>query len=139
MHGNCVNPLTGIRAMLTDTDILIDYLRGEPEAVAFVESNVNRICLSAITVAELNQGVKGARERDCVDALVSGFTILPITEEIAREAGLLCRQYRKSHGSGLADCLVAATSLLQGLPLKSLNLKHFPMVEDAEAPFRKDG
>jgi predicted nucleic acid-binding protein len=125
--------------MLTDTDILIDYLRGERESEAFVESNVNRICLSAITVAELYQGVKGARERGYVDALVSGFTILPITEEIAREAGLLCKQYRKSHGSGLADCLVAATALLHSLPLRSLNLKHFPMVEDAEAPYRKQG
>lgn len=123
--------------MLVDTDILNDYLRGEPEAEAFVESNVNRICLSAITVAELYQGVKGARERGCVDALVSGFTILPTTEEIAREAGLLCKQYRKSHGSGLADCLVAATTLQHSLPLNSLNLKHFPMVGNAEAPYRK--
>lgn len=39
--------------LLIDTDVLIDYLRGQPDAVAYIESLINPILISAITVAEL--------------------------------------------------------------------------------------
>ena len=37
-----------------DTDIAIDYLRGDRAAVAFVREHEKEISLSAVTVAELS-------------------------------------------------------------------------------------
>lgn len=38
--------------LLLDTDVLIDYLRGRAEAVAYLERLTTALLISAITVAE---------------------------------------------------------------------------------------
>ena len=125
--------------MLVDTDILIDYLRGVAEASDYIEAHIDRIQVSAITVAELYQGVIDEEERVALDSLVSALRVLDATEKIAIEAGLFRRKYRSSHNVGLADCLIAATANQHALPLRTLNVKHFPMLEHVEAPYRKEG
>ena len=123
--------------MLVDNNVLIEYLRGDSRAEEFLESNPDAVFISSITVGELYQGVIEGDERTALDSLISAFTILPVTEEIAKEGGLICRKYRKTHNSGLADCLIAATARHHDLPLISLNLKHFPMLENVSKPYGK--
>lgn len=123
--------------MLVDTDILIDYLKGLPEAVEFIEANIDRIAISSITVAELYQGVRDGLERQALDDFVSAIRVLDVDCLIGIAAGLYRRQYKPSHNLGLADCLIAATANQHHLPLMSLNTKHFPMVAIAEAPYAK--
>jgi predicted nucleic acid-binding protein len=124
--------------MLVDTDILIDYLREVPAAVEFVEANIDRIFVSVISVAELYQGVRGGEEEAALADFVAAVTDLDLNLETAKTAGLYRRQYKASHNSGLADCLIAATAKAHQLPLKTLNTKHFPMLDDVEAPYRKE-
>lgn len=45
------------KGVLIDTDVLIDYLRGNPAAVGYVEGLSERFLISVITVAELYAGV----------------------------------------------------------------------------------
>ena len=123
--------------MLVDTDILIDYLRGNPKAEDFIESNLEEITISSITIGELYQGVKEGEERSALDNMISALTTLPVSEDIAKEGGLMCREYRKSNSIGLADCLIAATAKHHDLPLRSLNLKHYPMLENIASPYKK--
>lgn len=123
--------------MLVDTDILIDYLRGIAEASDFIEENIDRIQISVITVAELYQGVIDEEEQEALGSLVSELRVLDSTKEIAIEAGLFRRKYRSSHNIGLADCLIASTAKKYGLGLKTLNVKHYPMLEEVEAPYHK--
>ena len=124
--------------MLVDTDILVDYLKDLPEAVEFVEAHLDQVFVSAITVAELFQGVRDGEERDALNAFLSAISPLDIDASIGETAGLYRRKYRPSHNAGLADCLIAATASARRLPLKTLNTKHFPMLEDVEAPYRKE-
>jgi hypothetical protein len=124
-------------AKLFDSDLLIDYLRGHPGAVSFVEANVAKACISAMNIAELYQGVRNGEEQTNLGKMISALTSLPITPEIAELGGLFSRDYRASHGCGLADCLVAATAELHGLTLVTLNAKHFPMLHSVETPYRK--
>jgi len=124
-------------ASLFDTDILIDYLRDCPEAILFVEENISDACISAMNVAELYQGVREGKERIQLSKTLSAFTVLPITEEIAEKAGLFSRDYRNSHGCGLADCLIAATADSHGLLLETLNDKHYPMLKSVHVPYKK--
>ena len=124
-------------AKLLDTDILIDFLRGHPEAVVYVEAIFSESFVSAINIAELYQGVRNGDEQTRLGKMISALTSLPLTSGIAERGGLYSRDYRPSHGCGLADCLIAATADLHGLSLVTLNAKHFPMLEDVETPYRK--
>ncbi|MCC5789039.1 MAG: type II toxin-antitoxin system VapC family toxin [Opitutales bacterium] len=123
--------------MLIDTDILIDYFKEIPAAVEFVETYPDQIFISAISVAELYQGVRDGEERTALDDFLSAVGVLATNASIAQTAGLFRRQYRSSHNPGLADCLIAATAEAHCLPLKTLNTKHFPMLTEVEAPYRK--
>lgn len=123
--------------MIIDTDVIIDYLRGQKDAVDFLETHVENTHLSAISVAELHQGAREGKERRQLDAMLEAFTLLPIDSEIATAAGLLRRDYQNKFGCGLADCIIAATALHHELPLVTLNEKHFGMIKDVVIPYRK--
>ncbi|NKB77770.1 MAG: PIN domain-containing protein [Gammaproteobacteria bacterium] len=115
--------------LLLDTCILIDYLRGIPAAVDFLEGlNANPI-ISAITTAELYSGYKGEDELLRLEQLLSQTLAIETGNEIAKMGGRLRKQYGPSHGAGLVDCLIAATALSEGAKVVTLNTKHFPMVE----------
>lgn len=123
--------------MLVDTDILIDYLRGRTQAITFLERNIDDLHVSAVTVAELYQGVREGDERAKLATTLSALTVLPLTEEIAAMAGLLRRDHRAAMGCGLADCLIAATARRHGLTLATLNAKHIGMLDDVMVPYQK--
>jgi len=44
--------------ILLDTDVLVDFFRGNTKAVTFVNAHFARTILSSIVVAELYAGVK---------------------------------------------------------------------------------
>lgn len=47
------------------------------------------------------------------------------------------RAHRGSHsGIGLGDYLIAATAETQSATLATLNVRHFPMFDGLQAPFR---
>jgi predicted nucleic acid-binding protein len=121
---------------LIDTDVLVDFLRGFPVAIEYIKTHSEDIIISAISVAELYAGVKDS-EREQLDALISLFEVIPITQEIAVTGGLLKQQYFKSHGVGLADAIIAATSISINATLKTLNIRHFPMLKGLKAPYSK--
>ena len=123
--------------MLVDTDILIDFLRGQADAAEFLEEHVDVLCVSAVTVAELYQGVREGEERIKLASTLSAMTTLPLTEEIAEKAGLFRREYRDKMGCGLADCMIAATASHHDMPLATLNGRHFGMLQDLVQPYRK--
>ena len=123
---------------LLDTDVLIDYLRGRPDAVAFVSGAGWRLQISSVTVAELYVGVREGDERTYLERLISILEIIDITPAIAMQAGLWRRDYGKSHGTGLMDTLIAATAYHAGSTLVTLNTKRFPMLKNVQAPYRKN-
>jgi predicted nucleic acid-binding protein len=124
-------------AILADTNVLVDYLRGYPQAVSLVTEKTERIILSAITVAELYAGVRGQAELDVLDDLVWLHPVVPVTAETAKAAGLLRREYGKSHGLEIPDAVVAATVQAEGAEFWTLNVKHFPMFPDLKPAYRK--
>lgn len=54
--------------LLIDTDVLIDFLRGRSQAVAYLENLIEEsVLISSITVAELYSGVREGKEREVLD------------------------------------------------------------------------
>jgi len=113
--------------MLFDTTILVDYLRGRSEAISLFESQERRPGISVISTLELYAGVRNRREEHRTEQLLTQAMLLPITQEIAKRAGILLRVYEASHGIGNADAIIAATAEHHELRLATLNVKHFPM------------
>ena len=60
-----------------------------------------------------------------------------LTEKTARLGGLYRRDYRPSHGTGLADTLIAATAEENGTELVTFNQRHFPMVSRLTVPYER--
>jgi predicted nucleic acid-binding protein len=123
--------------MLVDTDVLIDFLRGYKKAISFVENFSSQMILSPIVVAELYAGVKGTDELAVLDDFISQFPVIPITSEIAKAGGLYKRDFNKSHGVGLADAILAATAENEKAELKTLNVKHYPMISGLKPAYKK--
>jgi predicted nucleic acid-binding protein len=72
-----------------------------------------------------------------MDDLLSIFRLIPVTPEIARAGGIFKRDYARSHGFGLADAIVAATAAVENAELKTLNVKHYPMIKGLNPAYRK--
>ncbi len=123
--------------LLLDTDVWVDYLRGYPEAVHYVNDQVESIILSAIVAAELYAGVRDDEDCTRLDEFLSQFPTVPVTIEIAKSAGLFKRDYQRSHGVGLADAIIAATAEAQGAKLQTFNIKHYPMLKGLKPPYLK--
>jgi predicted nucleic acid-binding protein len=123
--------------LLVDTDILIDYLRGRAEAVTYLEGLTGILFVSAISVAELDAGVREGAERTKLDVFLTAFEVVPVDAEIAQRGGLYRRDYGKTHNVGLPDALIAATVETRKARLVTLNQKHFPMLTDVIIPYHK--
>ena len=121
---------------LVDTDVLIDYLRGVPAAVDALLA-LDEVSVSVVSVAELFAGFRGAREQADIGRLLAECQVLPVTEDVAREAGLLKKKYFASHSVQLPDALIAATALAHDLALVTLNVKHYPMVAGLAPAYSK--
>lgn len=124
------------KRILLDTDVLVDYFRGVPDAVAFVQEKSDKLVFSVITTAEIYTGARN-HETAHFDDFFSFFPIIPVTPQIARTGGLLKREYGPSHNVGIADSLIAATAIEENLNLASLNSKHYPMFEHLQPPYKR--
>jgi predicted nucleic acid-binding protein len=113
--------------MLLDTNIIIDYLRGRPEAIDLFEAQGGKPRVSVVSTLELYAGVRNRREEQKTEQLLTQAALLPVNDDIAKRGGIFMRIYEASHGVEIADAIIAATAEHHGLRLATLNVKHFPM------------
>jgi predicted nucleic acid-binding protein len=123
---------------MVDTDVMIDFLCGRPQAVAYMQTLELPLHLSAITVAELYAGLREGDERAVLSQTLAACAVHPVSPQLAERGGLWRRDYRASHGVGLADAIIAATAAAAKLPLVTLNARHYPMLDSVEIPYRKN-
>lgn len=123
---------------LLDTTVAVDHLRGHDAATALLEDladDEDPVLASELLRYELVAGVR-PDERDDLETFFGTLDFVPVTEEVARNAGALARRFRRSH-SGIDDIdyLVAATADAVGADLLTTNVRHFPMFEGLTAPY----
>jgi predicted nucleic acid-binding protein len=124
---------------LVDTDVWIDFLRGTPQAVAFVSKLPNDVAISSISVAELYAGVRDGAETQALSNLLDTLEVIDLNRDIAQAGGLIRREHVKAHGVGLNDALIAATAVNRKACLYTLNMKHYPSLRKTQVvqPYRK--
>ena len=108
------------------------------ELVAWMDAHSALLFLSAVTVAEIEDGIAKLRREGATrksDDLVIwletvlhlyGDRILAFDMPTARIAGALSDQARgQGHAPGFADIIIAATAQNHGLTVLSRNVRHF--------------
>ena len=119
------------RNILFDTNILIDYLSGIPQARVELERYSKR-AISIITWMEVMAGTTPEDEEQ-VRAFLLTFTILPISPEVAEQAILLRRQRKIK----LPDAIILATAQVEDRLLITRNTRDFPSRDpEIQIPYR---
>lgn len=114
-------------SLLLDTNILIDVLRGSEQARDLITAQTDPPSVSVASVVELHAGYRSRREELAGERLLQQSSVLVLTADIAKRAGVFSRLYQHSHGLDDMDAIIAATAEHHGLKLATLNVKHFPM------------
>ncbi|WP_028581313.1 type II toxin-antitoxin system tRNA(fMet)-specific endonuclease VapC [Desulfogranum japonicum] len=123
-----------IRYML-DTDICSYIIRERPLQVLehFRQVEMEQLCISVVTYAELVYGVEHSSSkkvnRAVIDDFVRHLTIIPWTKESAEHYGKI-RAYLQTKGEviGSMDMMIAAHARSQNMILVTNNDKHFQRV-----------
>ncbi|MFM1899809.1 MAG: Ribonuclease VapC [Cyanobacteriota bacterium] len=106
---------------LLDTNILIDVLRGEALALAWLEGQ-QQPSISVITWIEVLVGCREGESSRVRDWLES-FPRLALDEAIAAETVVL----RQRHGLKIPDAILLATARCSNVTLATRNAKDFPL------------
>ena len=114
---------------LLDSDVLIWLLRGRSETLQRLERLEGPFGVSVISRAEIWAGAREHEHRQ-IEELFLGLTAYGVDPAVADRAGTFLQQYRQRHRPlELADALIAATAVVNGLTLVTYNVSHFPMPE----------
>lgn len=124
---------------MLDTNICIYAIKNKPEQVLRqLKANLPYgLCISAITLAELEHGVeKSAAPEKNMMALMQFLAImdvLPFDDEAACEYGKICA-YLQKRGTpvGTMDMLIAGHAKAEGLILVTNNVREFERIPDLE-------
>lgn len=126
--------MTRAEMVVLDTTVLIDLLRGNPAALAFLQSLDEVPACSEVTRVEVMRGVRH-REREATERLMRSLRWIGLDEQIARRAGMLGRTWRRSHLLATPDLIIAATAQELGADLATSNTRHYPMFDALEPPY----
>jgi tRNA(fMet)-specific endonuclease VapC len=122
--------------VILDTNIIIDHLRiqaGQTESklMMLVKTKPKEVlAISMLTVQELYEGrsTRDAQKEQYLLATISPLKILPYNYEVAKLAGEIARDIDRP--IELADAGIAATTILNGGELFTLNLKDFAGIDN---------
>lgn len=119
--------------LLIDTDVLIWYMKGNEKAYNAVE-NLDSFSISVVAYIELVQGMRNKNELSNLRRALSDWNakVLYISEEISLKAMFFVEQHYLSHSIKLADALIGATAIVNGLPILTGNDKHYKILRDIQ-------
>lgn len=121
---------------MLDTNICIYVIKKRPEQVLkrFMKHDPGDLCISAITLAELEYGIENSsmpeRNRFALALFLSGIQILPFCCDAAEEYGKIRAELqRRGTPVGANDMLIAAHAKAKGLTVVTNNTKEFDRID----------
>lgn len=94
--------------------------------------------MSVISEAELYSGVRGKEAEQVLEQFLLAFKIIDVDENLAKVGGLHRQNYHSSHGTGLADAIIAASAGKVNAILVTFNKRHYPMYEKVRIPYPRN-
>ncbi len=126
---------------LVDTDCVVDYLKGRPNAQELLEKLYHDgLAISIITYGEVYEGVyfgRNAKQNEQIFRnFLHGVTILGISRPVAKRFALVRGNLRQTGQMiGQPDILIAATALEHNLTLLTRNAKDYQRIPDLKTLF----
>ncbi len=119
--------------LMIDSDILIWYMRGNPKAYNAIEDQYG-FFISVVSYMELVHGMQNKGELTLLRKTMRNWNakILYINEDISTKAMFFVEQHFLSHSIVLADALIGATAISNGLKLLTSNIKHYKILKNIE-------
>lgn len=117
--------------ILLDSSVIIDFFRKRDKTASTLFGLIDQASLyvSVLTVFEVRVGVKSGRQQRDYDLLMQRIEVLPLDEACMDHAVDIYRDLKSQNALiGLADLLIAASALRYGLPVATLNRKHFERI-----------
>jgi predicted nucleic acid-binding protein len=114
---------------LLDSDVIIEWLRGNPRVVQWLAARDvagDFLACTPVTVAKIYAGLR-PHDEFIVGDLLRVVHCIDLNARIGHKAGRYRQAFGRSHGVEIADALIAAAAHVHGLTLCSLNLRHYPM------------
>ncbi len=116
-------------SVLIDSDVMIEYLRGNPMIVERITKEYGKgrhLYFSPVTRAEIVAGLRKGEEA-VTEKLFGLMICLAIDDETGAVAGQYMKSCCASHCVEIADAFIAAAARTYDVPLWTLNKKHYPM------------
>lgn len=121
---------------MLDTNICIYIIKKKPRKVfdIFKSLEVGDICISSVTLAELQYGVYKSqfveKNKIALTAFLAPITILPFSDKAAVVYGNIQAELEKmGQPIGAYDLMIAAHALSERLVLASNNMKDFDRIQ----------
>ncbi len=122
---------------MLDTNICIYAIKKRPaEVLDRLKKNLEKgLCISAITLAELEHGVKKSANPEknelALMQFLSVLTVLPFDDMASVEYGKICAHFQKQGTPiGVMDMLIAAHAKAEGMVLVTNNVREFERVPE---------
>jgi predicted nucleic acid-binding protein len=119
--------------IMCDTNIFISWFNNEKKTILKLqEIGLESIAVSVITVMELIQGIDNKEQLYKFKKKIKHYTIVDFTKEVSELSLQLIMNYKLSHNLQIPDAIIAATSVVFGIPLFTYNLKDFKYIPDIQ-------
>lgn len=119
--------------IIVGTSVFIEFLRkkNKTKSELFKIPDETIIMISSVTLFELFAGATDKNKWKDVKDLTDDLFIIPFDKEIAEVAAKIMNDLReKNKMNEFRDIFIAATAFKFGLPVKTINKKHFERVSD---------
>lgn len=122
--------------VVIDTSVIIDHLRRPPQKSKLIKvlkaHPEETLAISVITIQELYEGqsTRNRKSEEDLLATISSLQILAYSFEVAKRAGEIARDLPGP--IDLADAAIAATTIVNGGRLFTLNKKDFRGIKELE-------
>jgi len=118
--------------MVIDTSIFIEFLRAKDKtkSVLYSISKVPPLAISTITLYELLMGATDSNKLNDIKLLTDDLLILDFDSRVANKSSEIYHQLRIDNKMiEFRDIFIAATCIVNQMPIKTLNVKHFERIK----------
>ena len=118
--------------MVIDTGIFIEHIRAKDKSstTLYKISTNTQLFTSSISLYELYMGANSDEKKEDVKFITNGISVLPFTSDVSVKAAQIYHQLKRTNQLiEFRDIFIAATCLVNDLPIVTLNKKHFNRIE----------
>jgi tRNA(fMet)-specific endonuclease VapC len=118
--------------MVIDTSIFIEHLRAKDKLTTtlYQIADNSEVFISSISLYELYMGATTKDKENDIRIITEDLSILPFTDSVAIKAAQIYHQLKLSNQIiEFRDIFIAATCIVNELPIATLNKKHFTRIK----------